>query len=285
MIYNIERVDRVIDKIIRDLGLGQDDIPYADFIEWIADGLHHIGAYYQFLEKECTIVIENYQGLLPCDLYKVIRITEGCSITPPSSGFYGGTLIKALNEAGVDLDSLPAYERFAIVNTQGLQKVNYTTDYGNLLNRIQHNKNLIGDPVSNAFTSKDYNINFNKITTSIQYGVMKIQYLSFPVDENGWPLVPDDVSFRDALFWKVAYHLSMRNPKALLNPRMQDMEYCRQMWNKYCVQARAAANMPDLSMMERFANNWLRLFNVTDEYATYYKNIGKQQFLNLDGRY
>lgn len=255
MIYNVERLDRVIDKIIRDLGLGDDNIPYADFVEWIADGLQHIGSYYQFLEKEAIVVVKDYTGLLPCDFHKMIYLHEGCSFT------------------NFDYSFEKTMENFYLQKLENL---------GSVVNMLNFNKNLIGDVSINQFTQCDYNINFNRITTSFKDGLLRVQYLAMPIDERGWPLVPDDVSFRDALFWKVAYHLSMRNPKCLSNPRMQDMEYCRQKWNYYCVQARAAANMPDLAMTERLANNWLRLFNTVDDSSDYYRTVGKRQILNFD---
>ncbi len=285
MIYNMEKLDRVIDKLVRDLGLGHDQIPYTDFIEWIADALQHIGAYPQFAQKSTLIYIENYEGMLPCDLYKVVRIKNGCEVNPSGdSGFYGGTLASSLNKLGVDYESLGAYERFKIIAVPGISKVENNLGYEGLVNRLQHNGNLIGNPRTTKHTDLDYNINFNKITTSFCYGIIELQYLAFPVDERGWPLVPDDVSFRDALFWKCAYHLSMRDPQQLKNPRMQDMEYCRQQWNRTCVQARAEANMPDIHTLERLKNNWLRLHNVTDYDKEDYSRIGKQQKLNFDGR-
>ena len=64
MIYNMEKIDVVIAKVVSDLGLGQDDIPYADFVEWMASALQHIGAYPQYQQKECVIPIENHEGLL-----------------------------------------------------------------------------------------------------------------------------------------------------------------------------------------------------------------------------
>lgn len=285
MIHNLNTLDRVIDKVLRDLGLGQDEVPYQDFIEWIADALEHIGAYYQLEEKSCNILIEDYHGMLPCDFYKPIRFVYGCSISPGEGGFYGNTLVNTLNKAGVDYESLPAYERFKIIPVAGISNPINNIDASQVADRLQFNKNLIGDPTLSSFTTMDWNINFNKITTAFRYGVIQIQYLAFAVDDRGYPLVPDDVSYRDALFWKIAYHLSMRNPTLLQNPRMQDMEYCRQMWNKYCVQARASANMPDLDMMIRLKNNWLRLHNTTDDDRNGFRNLGKQQRLNLDGRF
>jgi len=289
MIYNMEKVDRVISKIVMDLGLGQTDIPFGDFVEWIADALQHIGAYPQFVEKSCIISINDYSGLLPCDTYKVIRMKKSMSIPEgdidPDGGFYGGTLVNMLNKAGVDYESLDAYERYKIIAVPGIAHVGYIDDLSVLADKLGYNGNLIGNAPHTRHTANDYNINFNKVTTGFRYGFIELQYLSFATDERGWPLVPDDVSFRDALFWKCAYHLSMRDPKCLKNPRMQDMEYCRQMWNKYCVQARAGANMPDMATLERIKNQWLKLIPETTLENYDYAGLGRQQNLNLDGRF
>jgi len=285
MIHNLETLDRTIDKICRDLGLGQDDIPYADFIEWIADALQHIGAYQQFTEKECIVRIEDYEGLLPCDLHKVIRMKLGCEVEPGEGGFYGGTLVSMLNKAGVDYESLNAYDRYSIIAVPGITKMDTNLGLEGLTNHLSYNGNLIGNPKMNKHTELDFNVNFNKITTSFRHGFIEVQYLSFPIDERGWPLVPDNVSYRDALFWKCAYHMSMRDPSKLRNPQMQDMEYCRQQWNRVCVQARAEGYMPGLDGMIRLKNQWLSLHNVLDHDRNGFRDLGKQQNLNLDGRY
>jgi hypothetical protein len=282
MIYKIEPLDRIIDKICRDLGLGYDDIPYADFVEWIADGLQHIGSYVQFTEKECKIIIEDYEGVLPCDLHKVIRLKRGTEVKMGESGFYGGTLTNELINAGIDINEFSPYVRFGVLPVQGIAKVeNQGTDEHN---RLHHNSNLIANNNS-AHTSLDYNVNFDKIRTAFRYGYITIQYLAIPVDERGWPMVPDNVSFRDAMFWKCAYHLSMRDPSKLKNQRMQDMEYCRQQWNRTCVQARGEANMPDLAQLERLKNQWLSLIPNNNMERTDYARLGKPQNVNLNGRH
>ena len=280
----MEKVDRVINKVITDLGLGQDIIPYADFIEWIADALQHIGSYPQYEQKECMIPITDYAGLLPCDLDHVIRMKNSMEIAPGPSGFYGGSLVNQLNELGIDYESLGAYERFKLIPVPGISKIeNQFPTFQDLTNRLSNNGNLIGNAVTNQHTGTDYSLNFNRITTAFCHGIIEIQYMAFAVDERGWPLVPDSVSFRDALFWKCAMQLSLRDPSLLKNPRLQDYEYCRQRWGTYCVQARASANMPDVAMMERMKNNWLSLMPILDRDVNGYAGLGKQQRLNLDG--
>lgn len=202
MIYKLEKVDVVINKIIRDLGLGASEIPVDDFIEWIADALQHIGAYAQFEEKWANIDIVSFEGDLPCDFYKLIEV-KGC---------------------------------------------------------LNHNKSLQKE-AKFCLSDKDYNINLNRIITAQETGFVEISYLAIPTDDDGYPLVPDDVSFRDAMFWKVAYHLSMRDPKCMPNQYMQDMAYCKNKWDFYCIQARTAANIGGLQAHKTFAADWTGLFN------------------------
>ena len=282
MIYNLNSIDRIINTIVRNLGIGDTEIPYQDYIEWIADGLEHIGSYAQFEESHSIVVIDNYSGKLPCNFYKPIRMRASAEIKPASYGLYGGSLVDMFNKIGIDYESLPMNFRVNVVNGKGLQTP--TNSYNDVLDHLNFNKNLIGNPEINSFTSNDYNINFNNITTAFRYGLIDLQYLSFPVDDRGFPLVPDDVSFRDALFWKVTYQICMRNPKLLSNPVMKELQYCKLQWEQYCRQARASANMPNLGQMERFKNTWNKLIpNHYAEYANYY-DIGKPQILNLNGR-
>lgn len=285
MIYNLEKIDVVINKIIRDLGLGAEEIPYQDFIEWAAEALLHIGAFTQLKQKEDLVIIDDYRGYLPCDLYKVVRLLKASSVEKSDGTFYGGTFTQLLFEAGIEFKSLPGRVQLDILQGGGLEPKSVSDKYEYLSDRLSHNGNLIGNPVVNQFTSNDYNINFNIITTGFRQGFIKIQYLALPVDDNGFPLVPDDQSFRDAIFWKCAYQLCMRNPEIFKNKKLQDFDYVRQMWLRYCVQARANAIMPDVDTIQRLANNWMRLVNITNFDQDLYNGIGKQQNLNLDGRY
>jgi len=284
MIHNLSSIDRVINKIITDLGLGQTEVPYQSFIEWSADALEHIGSYYQFEEKSCQIMIEDHTGKLPCDFHKPIRFEEGCSIQPGHTGFFGGSLQATLSACGIEWESLPAYERFRIVAVPGLQRADLATP-NQIAHTLQRNNDMIGDISATKFTDMDYNINFNKVTAAFRYGVIQLRYLAMPVDERGFPLVPDDVAFRDALFWKCTMHLCMLNPMLLKNPQLRNYEYCRQMWQKYCGQARAHANMPDLETIERLKNNWLRLHNDVNFQENNYRENGTSGYTNLNGRY
>lgn len=277
MIGHLEPIDRIINRVIRDLGLGEEEIPYQDYIEWAADALEHIGAYDQLTQKECLIGINEHRGTLPCDYMELIDIVEGCEIKPGAGGFTGNSLMGFLSTIGYDFDSLDAYSKYVLLphtmsSPQEAQK-----------EKLVLNRQLMGDVSLNAYGGKDYNINHNLITTAFQYGILRMKYLAMPVDDRNFPLVPDNVSYRDALFWKIAMQISMRNPDLLKNQQLRNFEYCRLQWQQYCGQARADANMPDIKALERLKNNWLRLVPVMEIEERDYYGMGQAQKLNLHG--
>lgn len=232
MIYKLTSIKTVIFKIITDLGLNNDDTTVDDYIEWIAEALKEIGAYYQFTEKQANITIDNYKGELPCDfLYPIEWRHNNC--------------------------------------------------------RLNFNQSLIGSGIStlskNSVSGNDINLNFSYITTSFESGTIVVQYVAFPVDQEGLPLIPDLPEYRDALFWKVCYQLSIRG-FSFRNAQMNDILFCKSMWSKACLKARAEANMPDADMLERLKNNWLRFVPDLNQYIKRFKDNGTQERLKLGGR-
>lgn len=287
MIYKVESIYVTIDKIVRDLGLGGSEIPVDDFIEWIRDGLEDIGAYSQLTEKPCNLAVIDHKATLPCDFHKLHSFVKAASVSPLSNdpnvntgGFYGGTYQAALANAGQDWSEMPAYEKYHDL-VAGLTRIdNYNGINRN--NELRRNADMFS--VSDAWGPNDYNINHNTITTAFKDGVIYLRYLAFPVDEEGLPMVPDSIEYRRALFWKCAYHLSIRDPESLPNQRLRDMEYCENKWALKCTQARAEANMGDLEEHLKIKNRRYNMFQGPGEDRNGFRNLGQYTETNLDGR-
>ena len=284
MIYKLDTVDRTISSILRRLKLGQDEVPYQDLVEYIADAMEQIGSYYQFEEKSCYVLINDYKGELPCDLHKVIKMEEACEMNFDSCGygFYGGTMAQYLQDCGVDFESIPAYDRYRILAVGGISKK--SNNLYEEINGLQYNNGLL-HPKLDKFSSLDYNENLGRITAAFRYGMIRIKYLAIPIDQRGFPMIPDNVSFRTALFWYCVNMIAMGDPEKLKNPQLRDLQYTDNQWQFYCGQARANANSPDLQMLERIKNNFHRLLNTVDDEVNDYRDLGKPQNLNFDGRY
>lgn len=102
----------------------------------------------------------------------------------------------------------------------------------------------------NAESDFDYNIIMDNIITSYKTGTLRLKYLAMPIDEEGFPMIPDNEAYKEAFFWKVARQLAIRDQ--LLNKQLT-FDYCNRQWQWYCGQARAEAHVMTLAEKNMFA--------------------------------
>lgn len=293
MIDKLVSINTVIAKVVEDLGLEDQEIRWQSMIEWIADGLILIGAYTQFQEKEAIILIEDYKGVLPCDFHKSIRFMNGSDFGRLNgSGPYWNAVNKALKCSGYQETNTPCsvkdgncYEVLDMYSFQKLQLVQYNKVgyFSNFYGNIKRDMNLMDGGATFTGLQDSYNINFDTVTASFRYGAISLRYLAIAVDENGYPLVPDDPTFREALMWRCAEKLAMRGHQ-FKNPKLNDFELCKWYWDSYCESARGVANFPDPDLQQQLANIWRG--NLLPNYNQYYidnNQVGDPSIYNLNG--
>ena len=134
--------------------------------------------------------------------------------------------------------------------------------------------------VDSVLFHEPHKIEFSTIIVGFKEGELKLDYIAMPVDERGFPLVPEDPSFFDAMFWKVASMLAMRGE---LKNKEFTFEYCDRKWKYYCGQARASANMGDLQSINRIQNERSKLLPSMNQYWTQFRTLGHKQVLTRDG--
>jgi hypothetical protein len=163
---------------------------------------------------------------------------------------------------------------------QLIRVVNSTANaYDNL------NSNLISNPdnpsetservTSNKVTDYDYNIVFDNILTSYKIGEIKIQYLAIPTDDEGFPLVPDMESYKEALSWRVARQLALRDQ--LPNKKIS-YELANSQWQWYCGQARAESNVLNKAGRDKVASNFLSFFPLGNSFRATANAIAVSSF-------
>jgi hypothetical protein len=112
-------------------------------------------------------------------------------------------------------------------------------------------------PNYNANTAETYSLNPNHIITSFEDGTIEISYLTITVDEDGYPLVPDNQYFKEALFWYCFRQMMLSGYKS----KITEINYmfADSKWKFYCTAARNQANYPDIGQYERFKDVWVGL--------------------------
>lgn len=114
------------------------------------------------------------------------------------------------------------------------------------------------------------------INTSLESGELCIVYLGVPVDDEGFPLVPDNVYFDKALKSYCTYMFDRIQFRRGLVPRDIYQESQKD-WLFYVNSARGSAYMPDASMMERLKNVWVRLIPKQNEYQLGFRSLEQRE--------
>lgn len=107
------------------------------------------------------------------------------------------------------------------------------------------------------FVGESFILNPDYIHASVETGYLGISYRGLPLDDNGFPNVPDNQSYRDAFKWYIVRQLlegGWKHPSPEIGYMVADAK-----WQLYCTQARNAATFPDIDGYERFQKIWVRM--------------------------
>jgi hypothetical protein len=130
----------------------------------------------------------------------------------------------------------------------------------------------------NVTTDLTYVVHDGWIKTNVPEGYLMIAYQAIPTDIDGYPLVPDDPGFIEAIYWYITVKLLYPMWR---DGRVRDAVYydARNSWNFYCKQAYANAMMPNVDMLESIKNSWLRLIPEISEHDNFFSTLGQQQVI------
>lgn len=112
----------------------------------------------------------------------------------------------------------------------------------------------------------------NGIITHIPSGVVRMHYDKFPVDDEGFPMVPDNQDFQEAIqWWLMRCIILSGTPHPTINFDMAD-----KLWVRYCSKAQNAG-FPDIPKMDAFKDNYLRLIPRINMYDDFFMGSGNKE--------
>tara|TARA_R110001592_G_scaffold158159_5_gene389237 strand:- start:1023 stop:1907 length:885 start_codon:yes stop_codon:yes gene_type:complete len=290
-VYKTTSSKAIIRKIFRDLKPDNDNW-IDDAIEWIGEALEHIGSATQLSQKQCVLTVENHKVLLPTDLYYINQVAINNSVSPVSSSELDTltTKVKELKDAIIDaqannLEYSSTTTVLHEINSRIVILENVYFSGSNSLQPLQYgasnfHKSLhcTGCVNENARYEDTYIIDDGYIKTSFESGKICLSYMAFPTDEDCYPLVPDDISFKEAMFWYIYKKILLFNPTFKNNGIKYD--FADQQWKYYCTQARNAANFPDIDKYESFMNQWVRLIPNINRHDSGFEQMNTREDIN-----
>lgn len=129
-----------------------------------------------------------------------------------------------------------------------------------------------------AVNKDSYIIDCDYIKTSFPTGKVCLSYTAFPLDEECFPMVPDSISYKEAMFWYVFKQLLLGGWDKPTNKI--DYNYADQKWKYYCTQARNESVFPDIDRMQSFMNQWVRLVPEVNAHELFFEEHNTKENLN-----
>lgn len=265
-------ISQIIDGVYRDYGFTE-EIDWIDAVEWIGEILDLIGAPKQYLDMitdgntdlghPCAIEIANYRGTLPSGMVYVVGAREASTKTPMQYSTH--TFHKGLVKTEENLPTL---------------SLNW---FGNIAfeSPFVSQSNIMKDGADSTLT---YTLSDCHIFTNFEEGSVELAYKSFPVDCNGYPMVPDNVKYIKAVKAYIAERVGM---KLFLKDKMTENKFrylCSERdW--YVGAATVAGVMPSVDEMETWKSSFVRLIPNVNQHQTEFKYLGNpQQYINHNSR-
>ena len=302
MIYKLTSVKSVIAKVFTDLDLKEETHRVSDMIEWAGDALEKIGAFPYFVNKVTglegvpLLEVANYQCKLPCDFYSLIQMTYSDNQSGPylpmrySTGHF--ETFGDITNVSTNLATTPpesdivtyAMEVYDLTYAEAITYLNTNPDKRVLLasmlaagyDKVNNLVSNVGNPLH---TTDDitYVITSGYIKCNVRNGYIMMAYQAIPTDCDGYPMIPDDISFKEAIYWYI--NMKLMYPK-WAEGRVRDAVYydARRSWNFYCKQAYGDALMPNADKLESIKNAWVRLIPEIREHSSGFSTLGQEQF-------
>lgn len=129
-----------------------------------------------------------------------------------------------------------------------------------------------GCKISNCCTENEFYITNFTLRTSFKEGSVCLNYLAVPTDEEGYPLIPDDVYFDKALKSYCTYMLDRIEFRKAKIPEVAYRDSEKD-WYFYVSSAKGSANMPNAAQMENLLNTWVRLIPKQNLYNKNFRGL------------
>ena len=129
-------------------------------------------------------------------------------------------------------------------------------------------------------TEHTFYIQDNWINVSFEEGDLCMTYQAVATDDDGFPMVPDNTYFDEALSSYCTFRMDRIDYRQGKIAKDAYMESQRD-WLFYVNSARGSANMPDIAKLEQLKNVWLRLMPLTNDYSNFFSNTGNRERKHL----
>lgn len=260
-------IKTVIAKVIRDTRLA--DASYADdMLEWIPSAMSELETSWTLVPGSELINIRFHKGVWPCGAETLTSVT-----------FNG----QRMEYANPDYDI--NYAKLAIVQSDNASVFLSKNPQGSVIPNIESS-----DIANNAYNQTGliplptmplsgywYRDLPDAIETNLMNGVIRANFQGVPLDKEGYPLVPDNANYINALY----YNCRMKLIEAGYPDTVFKWQEVMQLWEKYAGRALGEIRYPTVDRMESMMRTLTRLIPPTNYYENFSDNRSHEQYPHI----
>jgi hypothetical protein len=255
---------QILARVARNTGGRLPSMYHDDILEWIPEGidlLTNTNAVEVASTPDCgkpkALMVENHVVCMPKDLCALLAIEDEWGRIIPLGGDI--TDLRSQTKRGSNqIDDA----RAAVFSVN--------TDYGNTT--PIRGEDLEMQSVSPQSISY-YKISGNYIQFSFESGYVKVHYLKRPLDKDGYPLIPDNENFKQALYFYVM--------RQMLGAGFQhpvfSYEAAHENFELYAARAINELTYPSLDAMARLNRSFVRLVPPYHFYEDFFQGSEQTQ--------
>lgn len=236
MVYKTCSVKEVIGRIARNTRI-TDSSYIEDLLEWIPEGINKLQTHFSLITCYKNLEIKNNTAKLPCGLVSIEAVLY--------------------KDKRLILTGFQGTSDFILSNELESQGAIFTPDTNGLLkNNLQERINGTYLRTKDINSSHYYKLQLDYIQTSFNEGNITIFYTKQPVDCDGYPMIPDNDNYKEALYW----YCLMKMMEAGYEHSIFDWRHCWNMWeNIYLPRAIGEIKYPDVDRYDRLHRATVRL--------------------------
>lgn len=269
MLNKYTSINRIFSKLQRDLGI--DEIHEGDLIEWAGEALEFIGAIPIYEEHLCFQVVANHQCVMPAWTHNIIQIARDnqyTGVTTAPADYCPAALATETTESEtgapvpIDCNGMPItdydlayyrpyydlqYEyygwsnhRYYKGNYSPVRLSNHTFFDSLVCSETSEREGELYDSIHDEYKI----IAGDTLRFSFQDGYVAIAYNRQKVDDDGYPMIPDNASFTTAVTKYITMKLMEKEFYSNKQGSQAKMQKAESDWHWYCKQAGNKALMP-----------------------------------------
>ena len=266
LIANYTSSKEIINNFFRNTAYN-DLFNLGDGAYWIYECMELIGAPLQYIPKviglngDPAYDLQDYRIELPEDFHKLIAVAIDGVLAVPSQNLFHHMLDGSCCDYNLD---------------QSARMDNFYDNFGNIFSpqALPLNTRIVANPPT-------FTINNNYLTFDIKEGKVCMAYYAFPLDDEGFPLVPDDVKYKRAC----SSYLQLKMDYILWRQGMlSDKVYMKseEDWKWDVASASSHIKMPDVNQAESLRRQLTKMVVRNEDFRTAFSTINTRGFR---GRY